>query len=238
MRLSYNTTEHKIVIDLRGSGTDFVTALTGKYITYIRVEYGDTASTLRYNDHDGKIANAIALTQGQLTPSDVKLIVQENLEDIIDTQTYEEEFSVTLVPKDGSQEYSVPAKLDVRLQSSIGYLSGMIALNIPFTTQTKDVDFTKSFEVTLDTVDMDIPAKTVLADTIHAFTDLFTGAQFDCVLYNGDGQSASSPANQVCSIRFWGAMRPITLTNNGSDFATLGVVKVFEPCNWDLIPPT
>lgn len=227
-----------LVLDIRGGSfaSTVASALAGKYITYIRMEYGDASSGLHYNDTDAKLTQAIASYQGQLTPSDVKQIVMDNLEDIIDTQYYEEEYDVVLQPKDGSESYSVPAKIDVRLQSSIGYLSGMIALNIPFDTPTKAVDFTKSFEVTLNTADLDIPAKTVLADTIHSFTDLFTGAQFDAVLYNGEGTIAS-PSNQICSIRFWGAMKPITLENNGSDFATLGVLKIFEPIEWYLTPP-
>lgn len=237
LRLDYNQNDDYFTLDIRGTASNMHAAFTGKYLTYCRMEYGLVSAGIRYNNVYSTMSKLLGQMGDYVTPSEVKQIVKDNLEQIIDTETYEEEYSVTLVPKDGSASYSVPAKIDVRLQKTVGYISGMVAINIPFTEPTKYVDFTKTFELTLDTTDLDIPKKTILADTIHAFTDLFTGAQFNVVLNNGDGMSMQSPSNQICSIRLWGAMKPITLDNNGHDFCTLGVIKVFEPCDWELTPP-
>lgn len=239
VRLSRKTNDDYLVLDIRGAGATLKTALTDKYLTYVRVEYGSASSGIRYNNDDSKLYKHLPATGGGggLTPSDVINIVRADLENIMDTEVYEEEFSKTLTPIDGSHDYDLPVRIDLRLQKTAGYLSGILALNVVMgETETMNIDLTKTFEVHIDTTDMDIPRKTVEADTIHAFTDLFTGAQFNAVLSNGDNPY-TDPPTQVCDVRFWGAMRPITIQNNGLGFCTIGVIKIFEPCDWELQPP-
>lgn len=238
VRLSRKTNDDFLLLDVRGAGATLKTALTNKYLTYVRVEYGSASSGIRYNNDDSKIYKYLPTTGGGggVTPSDVISIVRDNLELIMDTEVYEEEFPVTLTPADGSHDYDLACRLDLRLQKTAGYLSGILAFNVIMgNTQTMNIDLTKTFETHLDTTSMRIPKKTVLADTIHAFTDLFTGAQFNVVLSNGD--SIAHPVTQICDARVWGAMKPITITNNGLGFCTIGVVKIFEPCDWTLQPP-
>ena len=238
IRLSTVSGKPYLAIDCRGGGKNLWDALDGKYLTYVRVEYGNASSGIRYNNDDAKIYKHLPTTGGGggVTPSDVISIVRDNLETIMDTEVYEKEFPVTLTPADGSHDYDLPCRLDLRLQKTAGYLSGILAFNVIMgDTQTMNIDLTKTFETHLDTTSMNIPKKTVLADTIHAFTDLFTGAQFNVVLSNGN--SIAHPVTQVCDARVWGAMKPITITNNGLGFCTIGVVKIFEPCDWQLQPP-
>lgn len=238
IRLGTVSNKPYLVIDCRGNGKVLWDAIEGKYITYVRVEYGSASSGIRYNNDDSKLYKHLPTTGGGggVTPSDVISIVRNNLELIMDTKVYEEEFPVTLTPADGSHDYDLSCRIDLRLQKTAGYLSGILALNVVMgDTQTMNIDLTKTFELHLDTTDMDIPKKTVLADTIHTFTDLFTGAQFNVVLSNGN--SIAHPVNQICDVRFWGAMKPIQIRNNGLGFCTIGVIKIFEPCDWTLQPP-
>ena len=238
VRISRKTNDDFLLLDIRGAGATLKTALTDKYLTYVRVEYGSASSGIRYNNDDSKLYKHLPTTGGGggVTPSDVISIVRDNLELIMDTEIYEEEFPVTLTPADGSHDYDLSCRIDLRLQKTAGYLSGILALNVVMgETQTMNIDLTKTFELHLDTTDMDIPKKTVLADTIHTFTDLFTGAQFNVVLSNGN--SIAHPVTQICDVRFWGAMKPIQIQNNGLGFCTIGVIKIFEPCDWTLQPP-
>lgn len=238
VRISRKTNDDFLLLDIRGAGATLKTALTDKYLTYVRVEYGSASSGIRYNNDDAKIYKHLPTTGGGggVTPSDVISIVRNNLELIMDTEVYEKEFPVTLTPADGSHDYDLSCRIDLRLQKTAGYLSGILALNVVMgDVQTMNIDLTKTFELHLDTTDMDIPKKTVLADTIHTFTDLFTGAQFNVVLSNGT--SIAHPVNQICDVRFWGAMKPIQIQNNGLGFCTIGVIKIFEPCDWTLQPP-
>lgn len=229
---SESTPRDNLVLDIRGGqATDKLkTALNGKYITYIRVEYGDASSGLHYNEHDAKLAHAIALAGGQLSPTDVEEIVHDNLQDIVGEETFNQAYNVTLTPADGSASYSISAELDLRLTYKLGFLSGILALNIPLTSSSMTVDLSKMFDMTIDISALDLPGKTILADTIHFFSDLFTGAQFDCVLKGG--------LSGITQLRFWGAMRPIVLEGEVDEKKTVAVIKIYEPSVWTRPTPT
>lgn len=223
---SESTPRDHLVLDIRGSqATDKLkTALNGKYITYIRVEYGDASSGLHYNEHDSSMLSACATYQGQLSPSDVEAIVHDNLADIVGEEVYEHAYNVTLIPADGSASYSIPAELDLRLTWKLGFLSGILAINIPMTDTEMDIDLSKSFDMIVDISALEVPPKTIRADTIHFYSDLFSGAQFDVVL--------NSSLSKLNSMRVWGAMRPIHLTGSIGDKKTIAVIKIFEPSVW------
>lgn len=212
-------------IGIRGSHAAFTAALTGgKYITYVRAEYGQISSGIRYNNIDSKIARLISQSSGALTPSDVEAIVHDNLADIVGEETFDHAYNVTLVPADGSASYSIPAELDLRLTWKLGFLSGILAINIPMDAAEMDIDLSKSFDMLIDISALEVPPKTIRADTIHFYSDLFTGAQFDLVL--------NSSLSKLNSMRVWGAMRPIHLSGSVGDKKTIAVIKIFEPSVW------
>lgn len=212
-------------IGIRGSHAAFTAALTGnKYITYVRAEYGQISSGVRYNNIDSKIARLISQASGALTPSDVEAIVHDNLADIVGEETYDHAYNVTLVPADGSGSYSIPAELDLRLTWKLGFLSGILAINIPMSAAEIDIDLSKSFDMLIDISALEVPPKTIRADTIHFYSDLFSGAQFDVVL--------NSSLSKLNSMRVWGAMRPIHLSGSVGDKKTIAVIKIFEPSVW------
>lgn len=224
LRLDFNSNDKYFTLDIRGSATDMSTAFTNKHLCYCRVEYGSSSAGVRFNDHDSKIASLIALASGALTPSEVEAIVSDNLADIVGEEIFNHAYNVTLVPADGSASYSISAELDLRLTWKLGFLSGILALNIPMDASEMDIDLSKSFDMLVDISALNAPPKTILADTIHFYSDLFTGAQFDLVL--------NSSLSKLTSMRFWGAMRPIHLTGSVGDKKTIAVIKIFEPSVW------
>lgn len=224
LRLDFNSSDKYFTLDIRGSATNMTTAFTNKHLCYCRVEYGAGSAGVRFNNHDSKIANLISQASGALTPSDVEAIVHDNLADIVGEEVYEHAYNVTLVPADGSASYSIPAELDLRLTWKLGFLSGILAINIPMTSAEMDIDLSKSFDMIVDISALEVPPKTIRADTIHFYSDLFSGAQFDVVL--------NSSLSQLNSMRVWGAMRPIHLTGSIGDKKTIAVIKIFEPSVW------
>lgn len=224
LHLDFNTNTTYLTLDIRGQGTAMKTAFTNKHLVYARVEYGAGSAGVRFNNHDSKIANLISQSSGALTPSDVEAIVHDNLEDIIGEETFNHAYNVTLVPADGSGSYSIPAELDLRLTWKLGFLSGILAINIPMTESEMDIDLSKSFDMIVDISALEVPPKTIRADTIHFYSDLFSGAQFDLVL--------NSASSRLTSMRLWGAMRPIHLSGSVGDKKTIAVIKIFEPSVW------
>lgn len=224
LRLDFNSNDKYFTLDIRGSAANMSTAFTNKHLCYCRVEYGSSSAGVRFNDHDSKIASLIAQASGALTPSEVEAIVSDNLADIVGEETFNHAYNVTLVPADGSASYSISAELDLRLTWKLGFLSGILALNIPMDASEMDIDLSKSFDMLVDISALNAPPKTILADTIHFYSDLFTGAQFDLVL--------NSSLSKLTSMRFWGAMRPIHLTGSVGDKKTIAVIKIFEPSVW------
>lgn len=224
LHLDYNTNTTYLTLDIRGQGTPMKTAFTNKHLVYARVEYGAGSAGVRFNNHDSKVASLIAQASGALTPSEVEAIVHDNLADIVGEETFDHAYNVTLVPADGSGSYSISAELDLRLTWKLGFLSGILALNIPMTETEMDIDLSKSFDMIVDISALEAPPKTIRADTIHFYSDLFTGAQFDLVL--------NSSLSRLTSMRFWGAMRPIHITGSVGDKKTIAVIKIFEPSVW------
>ena len=223
---SEQTPRDHLVLDIRGTGATakLKEALNGKWITYIRVEYGDASSGLHYNEHDSSMISACATYQGQLSPSDVEQIVHDNLEDIVAEQYFNEAYDVTLEPADGSHAYAIDAELDLRLTWKLGFISGILAINVEMDDTAMDIDLSKMFDMNVNISALLCPAKTINADTIHFFSDLFTGAQFDCVLSNSGAY--------LGNMRVWGAMRPIHLTGTVGEKKTIAVIKIFEPSDW------
>lgn len=224
MRIDFNTNTTYLTVDIRGYTTRMIPAFTNKHLVYARVEYGAGSAGVRFNNHDSKIANLISMASGALTPSDVETIVHDNLADIVGEEIFDHAYNVTLVPADGSGSYSISAELDLRLTWKLGFLSGILALNIPMTETEMDIDLSKSFDMIVDISALEAPPKTIRADTIHFYSDLFTGAQFDLVL--------NSSLSRLTSMRFWGAMRPIHITGSVGDKKTIAVIKIFEPSVW------
>ena len=224
LHLDFNTNTTYLTVDIRGQGTAMKTAFTNKHLVYARVEYGAGSAGVRFNNHDSKVASLIAQASGALTPSEVEAIVHDNLADIVGEETFEHAYNVTLVPADGSGAYSISAELDLRLTWKLGFLSGILALNIPMTETEMDIDLSKSFDMIVDISALNIPPKTIRADTIHFYSDLFSGAQFDLVL--------NSSLSKLNSMRVWGAMRPIHITGSVGDKKTIAVIKIFEPSVW------
>ena len=224
LHLDYNTNTTYLTLDIRGQATPMKTAFTNKHLVYARVEYGAGSAGVRFNNHDSKIASLIAQASGALTPSEVEAIVHDNLADIVGEVAYDHAYDVTLVPADGSGAYSIDAELDLRLTWKLGFLSGILAINIPMDATEMDIDLSKSFDMVVDISALNAPPKTIRADTIHFYSDLFSGAQFDVVL--------NSSLSKLNSMRVWGAMRPIHLTGSIGDKKTIAVIKIFEPSVW------
>lgn len=224
MRLDYNTNDTYLTVDIRGFTTRMISAFTNKHLVYCRVEYGTGSAGVRFNNHDSKIASLISQASGALTPSDVEAIVHDNLADIVGEVAYDHAYAVTLVPADGSGSYSIPAELDLRLTWKLGFLAGILAINIPMTEAEMDIDISKSFDMLVDISSLNVPPKTIRADTIHFYSDLFTGAQFDLVL--------NSSLSKLNSMRVWGAMRPIHISGTVGEKKTIAVIKIFEPSVW------
>lgn len=224
LHLDHNGSDPYLQVDIRGQGSAMQTAFTDKHLVYCRVEYGSQHDDVHFNNHDSQVAALIAQASGALTPSEVEAIVHDNLSDIVGEETFDHAYNVTLIPADGSGSYSIPAELDLRLTWKLGFLSGILALNIPMEDTEMDLDLSRSFDMIVDISALDAPPKTIRADTIHFYSDLFTGAQFDLVL--------NSSLSKLTSMRFWGAMRPIHLTGAVGDKKTIAVIKIFEPSVW------
>ena len=233
LHLDFNTNTTYLTVDIRGQANAMKTAFTNKHLVYARVEYGAGSAGVRFNNHDSKVASLIAQASGALTPSEVEAIVHDNLADIVGEEVFDHAYNVTLVPADGSASYSIPAEFDLRLTWKLGFLSGILAINIPMEETEVDIDLSKSFDMLIDISALEVPPKTIRADTIHFYSDLFTGAQFDLVL--------NSSLSKLNSMRVWGAMRPIHLTGSVGDKKTIAVIKIFEPSVWtqptpDVVP--
>ena len=224
LHLDYNTNTTYLTLDIRGQATPMKTAFTNKHLVYARVEYGAGSAGVRFNNHDSKIANLISQSSGALTPSEVEQIVHDNLEDIVAEQYFNHAYEVTLEPADGSHAYAIDAELDLRLTWKLGFISGILAINVEMDDTTMDIDLSKMFDMNVNIASLLCPAKTINADTIHFFSDLFTGAQFDCVLSNSGAY--------LGNMRVWGAMRPIHLTGTVGEKKTIAVIKIFEPSDW------
>lgn len=224
LRLDFNSSDKYFTLDIRGTAANMTSAFTNKHLCYCRVEYGSSSAGVRFNNHDSKIASLIAQASGALTPSEVEAIVHDNLADIVGEEVFDHAYNVNLVPADGSASYSIPAELDLRLTWKLGFLSGILAINIPMDAAEMDIDLSKSFDMLIDISALEVPPKTIRADTIHFYSDLFTGAQFDLVL--------NSSLSKLNSMRVWGAMRPIHLTGAVGDKKTIAVIKIFEPSVW------
>lgn len=224
LHLDHNGNEPFLQIDIRGTGTDMQTAFTNRHLAYCRVEYGAQHDDIHFNNHDSQVASLIAQASGALTPTEVEAIVHDNLASIVGEEVFDHAYNVTLEPADGSGSYSISAELDLRLTWKLGFLSGILALNIPMTASEMDIDLSKSFDMIVDISALEAPPKTIRADTIHFYSDLFTGAQFDLVL--------NSSLSRLTSMRFWGAMRPIHITGSVGDKKTIAVIKIFEPSVW------